>query len=264
MNIWSNAETLRKNLIDLVGPVANISTIESLDLPPVSPMGTSSEGVVERITVNETLIPIVVQPNHTSIAYVKLRAEVTRSMLQDGSGKLYLGFHLDPIHNVHWNNLVDPLKYDITVPEGTNIQEATGMAPIINQPSDADPREFLIEVNNWKSGDQMPIDVIYYACDEDDKWCKIVVQDYTLILDPDPYAGRVIGRSFRSRAGGRAMQHGSELVDRMMYFDKNQDKLLTRDEVPQRIRKRFDTIDANNDGFLSGSEIAEMAKRQTY
>ena len=60
------------------------------------------------------------------------------------------------------------------------------------------------------------------------------------------------------------MQHGSQLVDRMMYFDKNQDKLLTRDEVPQRIRKRFDTIDANNDGFLSGSEIAEMAKRQTH
>lgn len=182
-------------------------------------------------------------------------------MLQDGSGKLYLGFHLDPIHNVHWNNLVDPLKYNITSPDGTNIKKAIGMAPIINQPSDIDPREFLIEVNNWKSGSHMPIEVIYYACDEDDKWCKIVVQNYTLILDRDPYAGGVIGRSFRARTGGQTMREGVNIVERMMNFDKNQDGLLSKDEVPERMRMRFDVIDANNDGFLDRNEIAGMRRR---
>ena len=262
MNTWSNAVNLRKTLVELVGPVTKISTVESLDLPTVSPMSTPSGEVITRITVDETLIPIVVQPeNNSTTYYVKLRAEVTSSMLQDGSGKLYLGFHLDPIHNVHWNNLVDPLKYDITIPEGTNIEKAIGMAPIINQPSDIDPREFLIEVNNWKSGSHMPIEVIYYACDEDDKWCKIVVQNYTLILDRDPYAGGVIGRSFRARTGGQTMREGVNIVERMMNFDKNQDGFLSKDEVPERMRMRFDVIDANNDGFLDRNEIAGMRRR---
>ena len=107
----------------------------------------------------------------------------------------------------------------------------------------------------------MPIEVIYYACDEDDKWCKIVVQNYTLILDPDSYAGGVIGRSFRSRSRGRTMQRGNNIAERIMNFDKNQDGLLSKDEVPERMRLRFDTIDANNDGFLSRNEIAEMRRR---
>lgn len=265
MNTWSDAENLRKTLLELVGPVTKTSSVESLDLPTVLPMSTPSEEVVTRITVNETLIPIVAQPeNNSTTYYVKLRAEVTSSMLQDGSGKLYLGFHLDPIHNVHWNNLVDPLKYEITIPEGTTIKKATGMAPIINHPSDADPREFLIEVNNWKHGDHMPIEVTYYACDEDDKWCKIVVQNYTLILDPDYYAGGVIGRSFRSRSRGQTMQKGNNIVERMMNFDKNQDGLLSKDEVPERMRMRFDIIDANNDGFLSKKEITRMRRGARY
>jgi len=265
MNSWSDAKELRKVLVELVGPVAKISTVESLDLPTVSPMSTPSEEVITRITVNETLIPIIVQPeNYNNTYYVKLRAEVSSGLLEDGSGKLYLGFHLDPIHDVHWNNLVDPLKYEIIVPEGTNIEKSTGMAPTINQPSDTDPREFLIEVNNWRPRDHMPIEVIYYACDEDDKWCKIVIQNYTLILDRDSYAGGVIGRSFRAPSGDQTMQRGNKIVERMMNFDKNQDGLLSKDEVPERMRMRFDTIDANNDGFLSRSEITEMRRRKVY
>lgn len=262
MNTWSDAEELRKTLVEFIGPVDKTSTVESLNLPTVSPMNAPFEEVITRITVNETLIPIMVRPeDYDATYYVKLRAEVSGSMFQDGSGKLYLGFHLDPIHNVHWNNLVDPLKYDITVPDHTTINEARGIAPLIKQPSDTDPREFLIEVDNWKSGDPLPIEVTYYACDEDDKWCKLVVQNYTITLDPDPYAGRVIGRSSRSRSRGRMMQEGTNNVERMMNFDTNQDGLLSKDEVPERMRMRFDMIDANNDGFLSTDEIAAMRRR---
>ncbi len=267
MNTWSDAEQLRKALVELVGTATEISTIESLGLPMVLPVSTPSEEVVTRITVVETLIPIVVRPeNNTSPYYVKLRAEATSDLLQDGSGGLYFGFHLDPIHNVHWNNLVDPLKYEITVPVGTTINKAIGKAPKINQVSDTDPREFLIEVNNWKSGDHLPIKVIYYACDEDDKWCRIEVQNYTLILDPDAYAGGVIGRSHRSRpggsnSGGRPMQGGNSMIERMMSFDKNKDELLTKNELPERMRRRFNIMDADKDGFISSKEIADMRRR---
>ena len=262
MNTWSDADALRRTLIELVGPVTKTSTIESLDLPKVLPMSTPSEEVVTRITVNETLIPIMVHPEEDDATYyVKLRVEVTSNLLQNGSGKLYLGFHLDPIHNVHWNNLVDPLAYDINVPDSTSINESRGIAPLINQPSDTDPREFLIEVDNWKSVDPLPIEVTYYACDEDDKWCKLIVQNYTLTLDPDPYAGRVIGRSFRSRSRDRMMQERNNIVERMMSFDTNQDGLLSKDEVPERMRMRFNMIDVDNDGFLSKDEISAMRRR---
>jgi len=186
--------------------------------------------------------------------------------LQNGSGKLYLGFHLDPIHNVHWNNLVDPLKYEITIPEGTNIKKAIGIAPIVNQASDEEPREFFIEVNNWKSGDQLPIKVTYFACDDEDKWCKIVVQNYTLVLNTDTFAGGVIGRSFRaggsSQAGrtGQRIQRGN-MVERMMSFDKNQDGLISKNEFPEPMRDRFDIMDANNDGFISKDELSNRRRR---
>ena len=271
MNAWSNADDLRKALVDLVGPASHISTIASLNLPTVSPMSTTSEEVTTRVTVDENLIPVIVQPEaNNGTYYVKLRAEVTSDLFTEGSGKLYLGFHLDPIHNVHWNNLVDPLKYEITVPDGTQIKEAKGMAPSIKQPSDTEPREFFIEVDNWKSGGLLPIEIIYYACDENDKWCKIVVQKYNLILDRDPFAGGVIGRSFRAGRGGQSMRavarggqmgQGFNMVERMMSFDKNKDGLLSKSELPERMQMRFDSMDANKDGFLSKEELSNMRRQ---
>jgi Ca2+-binding EF-hand superfamily protein len=44
-------------------------------------------------------------------------------------------------------------------------------------------------------------------------------------------------------------------------FDKNKDGYLDRDEVPERIKGRFDQIDANSDGKLSGEELARVAGR---
>lgn len=271
MNAWSNAEDLRNALVELVGAVSDISTIASLNLPAVSPMSTPLAEVTTRVTVDENLIPVIVQPeDNNGTYYVKLRAEVTSDLLSKGSGKLYLGFHLDPIHNVHWNNLVDPLKYEITVPQVTRIEKAKGMAPFITQPSDIEPREFFIEVENWKSGGPLPIEIIYYACDENDKWCKIVVQNYTLVLDRDPFAGGVIGRSFRAGRGGQSMRTGSRggrsmgqgfnMVERMMSFDKNKDGLLSKEEVPERMKMRFDAMDTNKDGFLSKDELSNMRR----
>ena len=106
--------------------------------------------------------------------------------------------------------------------------------------SDTEPREFFIEVENWKPGQQIPLKVIYYACDEDNKWCNIVIQNYTLVLDRDAYAGGVIGRSFRA-GGGRTMPNRASMASRMMSMDTNKDGLLDKDEVPERMLMRFNT-----------------------
>ncbi|MBI1903380.1 MAG: EF-hand domain-containing protein [Planctomycetia bacterium] len=44
-------------------------------------------------------------------------------------------------------------------------------------------------------------------------------------------------------------------------FDKNGDGLLGRDEVPERMKERFDQIDADKDGKLSKEELQRVAPR---
>ena len=268
MNTWSNANELRLKLHEMVGKSDKVTSVSSLNLPEIVTKSTPSEKVITRIKVEETLTPIVVEVKDNSINphYVKLRAEVTKELLHTGLGKLYLGFHLDPIHHVHWNNLVDPLKYEITLAKGIKIEKFIGEAQKVSQTSDSEPREFFIEVNNWKLEDQLPIKITYFACDDEDKWCKIVVQNYILTLKTDTFAGGVIGRSFRAGRGnqsGRSTQgrQGGNMMERIMNFDKNKDGLISKQELPERMQRRFDMMDANTDGFLSKDELTKMRRR---
>ena len=54
--------------------------------------------------------PLAIEPDLSQVEeipfYAKLRAEAEPEVLEKGSGKLYLGFHLDPLYEVHWNNEV--------------------------------------------------------------------------------------------------------------------------------------------------------------
>ena len=58
--------------------------------------------------------------------YAKLRAEGDPDLLATGTGTMYLGFHLDPLYRVHWNNEVDPVEFEITAPAGVTVTPARG------------------------------------------------------------------------------------------------------------------------------------------
>jgi len=62
--------------------------------------------------------------------YAKLRAEGTRQLFETGRGTMYLGFHLDPLYRVHWNNEVDPVEFEITVPDGVTVTPSSGQVRI--------------------------------------------------------------------------------------------------------------------------------------
>ena len=57
------------------------------------------------------------------------------------------------------------------------------------------------------------------------------------------------GRGGRGGAGGRPQMSFSDL-------DKNGDKKLTVDELPERMQPFFDTVDTNTDGAIDAKEFA--------
>ncbi len=46
-----------------------------------------------------------------------------------------------------------------------------------------------------------------------------------------------------------------------MEMDQNGDDKLSKDEVPERMQRRFDFMDANGDGYVDQDELAGMRER---
>ena len=114
--------------------------------------------------------------------YAKLRAEGTRELFATGKGTMYIGFHLDPLYRVHWNNEVDPVEFEITAPEGVTITPAKGVGADPDEPADADPREFLLEVSAEQPDQSVDLMVQYFACDDALTFCTRVQQNYKVNL----------------------------------------------------------------------------------
>lgn len=253
---------LRSALTEFAGACDIPTLVDSLHLPEFSARLERAENDFSRVQLNEIMIPVKIQPEVDDYPfYVKLRAEVSDSLMEFGSGKLYLGFNLDPVHNVHWNNLVDPLKYFISVPETVKIDLPRGRGPaVVGIPTDSHPREFLVNLENWGSDTDLYLEVIYYACHNESKWCKIVVQCYTITLSFDPYAGSVVGRSFKQRERAKKNKTSDKILDRFMSYDQNKDGVLTREEFPERKQGKFDLLDIDKNGIVERDEINEKAE----
>ncbi|MCA9015069.1 MAG: hypothetical protein KDA77_07025, partial [Planctomycetaceae bacterium] len=41
-------------------------------------------------------------------------------------------------------------------------------------------------------------------------------------------------------------------------IDKNSDGKVSKDEAPERLQERFDTLDVNKDGFLDAGELSKL------
>ena len=103
---------------------------------------------------------------------------------------------------MRWNNLANPLEYQVTAPEGTVITPATGKGVQLKSETDGDPREFLVDVKNWNSSDPLTVKVSYVVCSKADNSCVPVRQEYQISLAADPAGGRVNGRTHQP--GGQA------------------------------------------------------------
>ena len=177
MQDWSNAEILRETLTKLVGPVENPTNPDDLKMVTRFEKTEVARGVVDRVTPEGRMTAYKVDTDQPegNPAYIKLRAE------GDGNGKMYLGFFVDPIHKVHWNNLAGPVQLEIG--------DKKHMGPKVEEKADADPREFIVDVEDGP----VEIKLTYVACDDKETWCNRLVQTYTVVQEADRDAGRVSG-----------------------------------------------------------------------
>ena len=263
---WADSEVLRAALVELVGETETVTRIEELDLPVFRGVTRPAGNVVPRVRPTEPLGALRIEPGESAETYfVKLRAEASQAGVSGGEGELYLGFHLDPIHHVHWNNLVDPLAFEIEAPDGVELTPASGVGPRVEAATDSDPREFLARITGWKDQGPLRVKVVYYACsdgngDESKAFCRKVEQVYRVHPERDRGAGSVQARTGGRNRGGPGGRGGrGELVTRL---DVDKDGRLTREEVKGTpLEARFDRMDQDDDGVLSSEELRRMQQR---
>ena len=215
---WGRGSTLRESLEKLVGPSEKITTVADLNLPEFGSQRTNPDDMLlERKTVEGISAALKVAAGGEdqqaenlksrdfgqSNRYAKLRPEADQSLLKTGKGQLYLGFRQDLVLGAEWNNLATPPKYRITA-EGVTVTPATAEAEKLSVESDTEPREFLVDVENWEAGKPIKVEIQYFACNKEKGWCKPVQQEFTVWLEHDTTAGNVNGRShFPGKKGGK-------------------------------------------------------------
>lgn len=209
---WSSPEDLRKDLEELVGAVENPTDPRDLQLKVREPVAAAARGVVKRIELPGNLRAVVIEPvleKDGEPFYAKLRAEADGDLLGDGKGQLYLRFMMDPLYHVHWNNLVEPVRVRFLVGTGEEatvdgrVQPAEWTGPKVKEAADIDPRELLATVDTIGSRQSLNLEVKYFACHDEEGWCKPVTQRYVIHLRPDADGGRVTQGRARDRIAGR-------------------------------------------------------------
>ena len=203
MRDWSDPELVRADLAELVGSVENPTDPRSLNLKMDFGITEVAKGVVERVQKDGQMAAVKVETLATEHpSYVKLRAEADAGLLRRGDGKLYLGFFVDPLHHVHWNNHAGPVA--------VKVNDTTYTGPFVTSAdADADPREFVVDLSSTAP---VRIKLMYVGCDDQETWCRELTQEFIVSMEVDRDAGRVSGRSGIGggpraggpRAGGRA------------------------------------------------------------
>jgi len=252
---WSHPEQVRKDLEELVGPVEHITREEDVHLKLELPIEAPAvRGILPRIRRKKMQVLAMepqIEPNGAPF-FAKLRAEADDRLLSKGGGQLYLGFHLDPFQDAHWNNLTRPLSFSLEGPEGLKIDKLKDEAPKVAAPGDSDPREFMLNVEAWPGGQPLQLTVTYFACVGEES-CHAVTQEYTLHLRRDEDGGNAKGE-------GAGYWETEEFAEQLIAGDKDNDGKLSRSEVRGLVLPHFDKLDQDKDGLLSAEELKVVSE----
>ena len=270
MRDWSNPSTLRSDLEKIVGAVDKPTQVSDLNLKIETTPRPAASGVVKRVSLPNPGQPLLVEAQVSKIPYyVKLRAEADSDLLRSGKGKLYLGFHLDPIYHVHWNNLAKPLEWEVTSVGAVSVTPTKGTGPTVETESDIDPREFIVNVDSERDAGPFDVTVKYFACSDEQGFCIPVTQTYSVTLKQDRDGGQARRSGGGRGPGGRPPSRrrpdgdspGGFSVARLMSHDRNKDGKVSRDELPGSLTRILDRADSNNDDAIDEKEAEVIAAR---
>jgi hypothetical protein len=195
--IWAAAKMeesgLRDALSKAVGPVAHPTQVSDLNLPKVKKQNKAiNEDSDLHVSRPEGLSILNITPARPEETYyVKLRAEADDALLKTGTGRLFIGFYPDPIHDAHWNNLAPPMKYTLTLPKGVTATPKEASAKQGSGDQDTLPRQFWVEVNNAVAGDEIKLEFHYFVCAPG--LCMALTHEYTIRLEAEDRGARTYG-----------------------------------------------------------------------
>lgn len=201
MAAWADSELVRPEVVKLLGPVAKPTTVADVDVkkdykfnldpddPTVAPIATPDYMYLLHFKPQESRHPF----------YAKLRPEVEPQVLEGKPGKLYLGFRMDAMYPVGWNNLSRPVEVKVDAPAGITVTPDLVYGPDPDVVKDKSPREFLLDIDPGKSkGGDFSVTVNYFACDDADTWCIPISQKYLVNLDRNAHGGSVEQRFWKA------------------------------------------------------------------
>ncbi|MEO0514351.1 MAG: hypothetical protein AAF086_03540 [Planctomycetota bacterium] len=196
---------LRSALSEAVGPVTEPTSAADLDyLPRVlrAPRLANEDSAwgVERPATMTILSITPTTPDATY--YVKLRAEADRDLLRTGTGRLFLGFYPDPIHEAKWNNLTPAMKYVLETPDGVTASPNEATAAVGEGDSDTKPRQFWVDIASDGPPGEATLTLHYYGCTP--TFCTAMTQTYTIRFEAEDREARTYG----FRRGGRERPSG--------------------------------------------------------
>ena len=249
---WSNPLTLRADLVELIGSVDNPTRIEDLPVRFRPEPRRIASGVVPPIDLPRGLSPVEVKhvPPDDKPIFVKLRAELTQRSGRSGKRQLYLGFYVDPIHRIHWNNDAGPIEVELKASEDSGITSTVLQGPAVEESADVDPRMFLIDVgqaSDTATSDPLTVLLRYVVCDDKETFCFPLEQVFEVHLRPlnngSTRPGIFLNRMFRN----------------MARFDRNEDGLITASELGKGNVTKFMThMDYNLDNVIDQEELGRF------
>lgn len=248
---WSNPQILRQDLIELVGPVDKVTTVEDLPARFVPEPRSIASGVVARIALPKGLMPLRIEPiaDDQTPFFAKLRAEATESLLESGSGSMYLGVYLDPLYKVHWNNRAGRVTVKVEPSDGLTMSPQAFESPEVEEDADVDPRQFLVEMQRDESLEAIEVSVTYTVCDDAETFCRQITQKYRV-----PFEG---SRDLGSRPGEFLFSMFANVRD----LDKNKDGDITKDELPAgEVTLYIGHMDFDGNEIIERSEIDTFMK----
>jgi len=252
-----NRTALLNALNNIVGEPPTRTALNAMDKPDIQPLEIAPPNLLDRTRFNpntDPFFPLRIMPIASqSPFYVKLRAEGNGRLLQSGNGRLYLGFHMDPLYEAQWDNNASPLTYTLQTVSGT-VAPASDSAPVIRLARyDTEPREFTLSTRRLDLSNPLMLQVDYTVYLPRPGRSVNISQRYAIYMERDPLGGDAYRRQIAYQDPPRRSTRVTMPGD-LREYDTNGDRQISRQELSGNLWSRFPDMDTNKDGFLSAEE----------